>query len=72
MELIMSTILRAIITVGCMYASYKMATEKNQNKIIWVIVAFLFGPVPVVIQYIVADFSKSKSVNLDKYIKPSL
>lgn len=68
MELVMSTILRAIITVGCMYASYKMAIEKNQNKIVWTIVAFLFGPVPVVIQYIVADFTKTRSLNVDKSI----
>lgn len=70
MELIMTIILKVVITATCVYAAYKMAIDKKQNKLGWTIGAFLFGPVPVVIQYIISDITKIKSVDLDESIKP--
>lgn len=50
-----------LIVVGLsIYASYKMAIGKVQNKVLWPVAAALFGPVPVIVQYVVSDVAKGK------------
>lgn len=60
----MELILSFAILGASIYASYKMALDKNQNKIAWPVAATLFGPVPVIIQYIAADIAQEKSTKV--------
>lgn len=60
----MDLIVMLMVVGASVYASYKMAIEKAQNKIVWPVAAALFGPVPVVLQYIVADITQEKRKKL--------
>lgn len=44
------------------FASYKLAEEKGQNKIIWTVVTALVGPIVVAIQYLISWYQYKNSV----------
>lgn len=68
----MDLMLSFIILGASIYASYKMALDKSQNKIGWPVAAAMFGPAPVIIQYIASDVAKGKKDKSDDYMAPLL
>ncbi|GAB6168409.1 hypothetical protein JCM1393_08690 [Clostridium carnis] len=48
----MNTIMFIIMIVAAVFASYKMAEENGQQKIVWAAVTALMGPMVVVVQYL--------------------
>ncbi|MBD7913837.1 hypothetical protein H9660_01620 [Clostridium sp. Sa3CUN1] len=44
------------------FASYKLAEEKRQNKILWTIGTALVGPLLLVVQYLLAWYSCKNEV----------
>ena len=50
------------LLVAAVFASYKLAIEKQQNKIIWPAITLLIGPGIFIIQYLVSVFKNNKKV----------
>ena len=48
------------LLVAAVFASYKLAIEKQQNKIIWPAITLLIGPAIFIIQYLVSVFKNNK------------
>ena len=48
------------ILAAAVFASYKLAIEKQQNKIIWPAITLLIGPGIFIIQYLVSVFKNNK------------
>ena len=50
------------LLVAAVFASYKLAIEKEQNKIIWPAVTLLIGPGIFIVQYLVSVFINKREV----------
>lgn len=50
------------LLVAAVFASYKLALEKEQNKIIWPAVTLLIGPGIFIIQYLVSVFINKRKI----------
>lgn len=50
------------LLVAAVFASYKLAIEKEQNKIIWPAVTLLIGPGIFIIQYLVSVFINKRKI----------
>ena len=48
------------LLIATIYCSFKLATEKMQNKIVWPILTALLGPGISIIQYLVTTFAKKR------------
>lgn len=48
------------LLVAAVFASYKLAIKKQQNKIIWPAITLLIGPGIFIIQYLVSVFKNNK------------
>lgn len=48
------------LLLEAVFASYKLAIEKQQNKIIWPATVLLIGPGLFIVQYLVAEFVNKK------------
>mgnify|MGYP007053731987 FL=1 len=48
------------LLIASIYCSFKLATEKMQNKIVWPILTALLGPGIFIIQYLVTTFAKKR------------
>lgn len=57
----MNTVLMMVILLAAVFASFKMAEEKGQNKFVWSVITLLVGPLVVILQYLVAYFTKKKT-----------
>ena len=45
-----------ILLIASVFASYKLAEEKGQNKLIWAVITALVGPFVLAIQYLVSYY----------------
>lgn len=52
----MNKIMVILLLIASVFASYKLAEEKGQNKLIWAIITALIGPFVISIQYLVAYY----------------
>lgn len=50
------------LLVAAVFASYKLAIEKQQNKIVWPVVTLLIGPGIFIIQYLVSCFTNKTKI----------
>lgn len=50
------------LLVAAVFASYKLALEKQQNKIIWPVITLLIGPGIFIIQYLVSVFTDKRKI----------
>ena len=50
------------LLVAAVFASYKLALEKQQNKIIWPALTLLIGPGIFIIQYLVSVFTDKRKI----------
>ncbi len=50
------------LLVAAVFASYKLALEKQQNKIIWPVITLLIGPGIFIIQYLVSIFTDKRKI----------
>ena len=48
------------LLIASIYCSFKLATEKMQNKIVWPILTALLLPGIFIIQYLVTTFTKKR------------
>ena len=55
----MNVIIFYAIAIGAIYASYKLAIEKEQNKYLWPILTFIIGPSVFIVQYIASTLLNS-------------
>ena len=46
------------------FASYKLAEEKGQHKIIWPLATLLVGPVMLALQYLISIYRKRNAVEV--------
>ncbi|WP_207733804.1 MULTISPECIES: hypothetical protein [unclassified Clostridium] len=49
------------LLIASVFASYKLAEEKGQNKLIWAIITALVGPFVLAIQYLMSYYKNSYS-----------
>lgn len=56
----MAYIISCGLLIATIYCSFKLATEKMQNKIVWPILTALLGPGIFIIQYLVTTFTKKR------------
>lgn len=52
----MNFIIVIALLVGAVFASYKLAIEKGQHKIIWPLITLVIGPGIFIIQYLTSIF----------------
>lgn len=50
------------LLVAAVFASYKLAIEKQQNKIIWPAITLLIGPGIFIIQYLTSIFIDKRKI----------
>lgn len=50
------------LLIAAVFASYKLALEKQQNKIIWPAITLLIGPGIFIIQYLVSIFIDKRKI----------
>ena len=50
------------LLVAAVFASYKLAIEKQQNKIVWPAVTLLIGPGIFIIQYLTSIFINKRKI----------
>lgn len=50
------------LLVAAVFASYKLAIEKQQNKIVWPAVTLLIGPGVFIIQYLTSIFINKRKI----------
>ena len=59
--------MQAFIVVGLLvaavFASYKLAIEKEQHKIVWPIMTLLVGPSVFIIQYLTSVFVDKRKIS---------
>lgn len=59
---LMNLLVLMVIVGGSVFASYKLAIEKGQHKIIWPICTLLISPSVFIIQYLATIFRDSKKI----------
>ena len=50
------------LLLAAVFASYKLAIEKQQNKIVWPAVTLLIGPGVFIIQYLTSIFINKRKI----------
>lgn len=51
------------ILAAAVFASYKLAIEKEQHKIVWPIMTLLVGPSVFIIQYLTSVFVDKRKIS---------
>ncbi|WP_291649377.1 hypothetical protein [Clostridium sp.] len=54
----MNKIMVILLLIVSVFASYKLAEEKGQNKLIWAVITALVGPFILAIQYLTSYYKK--------------
>lgn len=52
----MNKIMVILLLIASVFASYKLAEEKGQNKLIWAVITALVGPFVLAIQSLVSYY----------------
>lgn len=50
------------LLIAAVYASHKLAIEKEQHRIIWPVITLLIGPGIFIIQYIASTFTDKRKM----------
>lgn len=52
-----------LLLLASIFASYKLAEEKGQNKLIWTVITALVGPFVLAIQYLTSYYKNNYAKN---------